>query len=51
MYILKQTKFGSHQLGPDTTVGNGLTIEILLTFILVLVILRTAADTHGHVRH
>jgi len=49
MYILKATKFGSHQLNADVTVGNAVVIEILLTFILVLVILRTAADSHGHV--
>eukprot|EP00730_Choanoeca_flexa_P016738 TRINITY_DN7971_c0_g1_i3.p1 TRINITY_DN7971_c0_g1~~TRINITY_DN7971_c0_g1_i3.p1 ORF type:complete len:255 (+),score=22.20 TRINITY_DN7971_c0_g1_i3:36-800(+) len=45
--VLHKTKYGSHQLGSDTSATNGLMIEIALTFVLVLVILRTAADAEG----
>eukprot|EP00043_Microstomoeca_roanoka_P016199 m.164486 g.164486 ORF g.164486 m.164486 type:complete len:281 (-) comp16409_c3_seq1:266-1108(-) len=45
--ILDATKFGSHHLGAGYTVGNGVLIEIILTLLLVLVILRTAVDRVG----
>ncbi|XP_059141591.1 aquaporin-8-like isoform X3 [Physella acuta] len=35
---------GAHQLGPNTTVGEGLLCEVMLTTILVTVVLTTAVD-------
>lgn len=35
---------GAHQLGANTTVGEGLLCEVMLTTILVTVVLTTAVD-------
>ena len=41
------TNLGSHALGADVSVGMGLVMEIILTFVLVFVIFGTAADPGG----
>ena len=38
---------GSHALGADISVGAGLAMEMVLTFVLVFVIFATAVDTRG----
>ena len=41
------TNLGSHALGADVSVGMGLVMEIILTFVLVFVIFGTAVDPGG----
>ena len=41
------TNLGAHALGGDVSVGMGLLMEIVLTFILVFVIFATAVDPGG----
>ena len=38
---------GSHGLAPDVSLGAGLLIEVILTFILVFVVFSTAMDPRG----
>ena len=38
---------GSHALAPDVSLGAGLLIEVILTFILVFVVFSTAMDPRG----
>eukprot|EP00056_Hartaetosiga_gracilis_P005858 m.90151 g.90151 ORF g.90151 m.90151 type:complete len:256 (-) comp12301_c5_seq1:61-828(-) len=45
--VLDQTHYGCHNLGDEFTEANGVFVEIILTLILVLVILRTAVDRVG----
>lgn len=41
------TNLGAHALGPDVSIGMGLTMEIVVTFVLVFVIFATAVDPGG----
>ena len=41
------TNLGAHALGTDVSVSMGLTMEIVITFTLVLVIFATAVDPRG----
>ena len=41
------TNLGAHALGPGVSVGMGLVMEIVVTFVLVFVIFATAVDSGG----
>ena len=41
------TNFGAHALGPDVSIGMGLGMEIVVTFVLVFVVFATAVDPRG----
>ena len=45
--IPEEGNLGAHVLGPDVTVGMGILIEIVITFVLVFTVFTTAIDPKG----